>query len=99
MRKIQKISELQPTISFTEFDIFKDYGQSFLDSELGKLHALLPLKSLSRKLGLKESHLGRASYFPPEGKLALMFLKSYSGVSDRDLIMQLNANIRIWGKG
>ncbi|MDR0294759.1 MAG: transposase [Prevotellaceae bacterium] len=25
--------------------------------------------------------------------MALMFLKSYSGASDRDLIMQLNANI------
>ena len=93
MRKIQKISELEPTISFTEFDIFRDYGQSFADSELGKLHAMLPLKSLSKELGLQENSTGREAYFPPEGKVALMFLKSYSGVSDRDLIMQLNANI------
>ncbi|MDR0295540.1 MAG: hypothetical protein LBH91_05035 [Prevotellaceae bacterium] len=94
MRKIQKISELQPTISFTEFEVFKDYGQSFLRSELGKLQVMLPLKSLSKELGLQESPLGRKTYFPPEGKVALMFLKSYSGVSDRDLVMQLNANIQ-----
>ena len=93
MRKIRKISELQPSISFTEFDIFKDYGQSFLHSELGRLHSLLPLRSLSKELGLQESPLGRQAYFSPEGKLALMFLKSYSGFSDRDLMMQLNANI------
>ena len=93
MRKIQKISALQPTISFTEFDIFRDYGKSFADSELGKLYAMLPLKSLSKELGLQESQLGRETYFPPEGKEALMFLKSYIDVSDHDLIMQLNVNI------
>jgi hypothetical protein len=49
MRKIQKKSELQPTISFTEFNIFKDYRQSFLRSELGKLQAQ-PLKC---KLGVQ----------------------------------------------
>jgi hypothetical protein len=37
--------------------------------------------------------LGRVSYFTPEGKIALMFLKSYIGLSDRDLVSQLNANI------
>ena len=79
MRKIRKISELQPTISFTEFDIFKDYAQSFLHSELGRLHSLLPLKSLSKELGLQERPLGRQAYFSPEGKVALIFLKSYSG--------------------
>ena len=93
MRKIRKISDIQPTISFTEFDIYKEYRQSFLLSELGKMHALLPLKSLAKELGLKERELGRDSYFSPEGKVALMVLKSYSGLSDKDLIAQLNANI------
>jgi len=93
MRKIRKISDIQPTICFTEFDIYKEYRQSFHLSELGKMHALLPLKSLAKELGLKERDLGRDSYFSPAGKIALMVLKSYSGLSDKDLIAQLNANI------
>jgi hypothetical protein len=93
MRKIQKISELQPTIGFTEFDIYQDYRQSFLNSELGKIYESFPLSSLSKELGLEENPLGRTSYFSPEGKIALMLLKSYTGLSDRDLIAQLNANL------
>jgi transposase len=93
MRKIRKISELQPTIAFTEFDIFRDYGQSFHNSELGKIYQLFPFAALSKSLKLKESSLGRHSYFSPEGKIALMLLKSYTGLSDQDLIAQLNANI------
>jgi hypothetical protein len=43
--------------------------------------------------GLKSRPLGRGSYFSAEGKIALMLLKSYTGLSDRDLTAQLNANI------
>jgi len=93
MRKIRKISELQPTIGFTEFDIFTDYRQSFLKSELGKIYQLIPFADLAKSLGLKENSLGRASYFSPEGKIALMLLKSYTSLSDKDLLAQLNANI------
>jgi hypothetical protein len=93
MRKIRRISELEPTIGFTEFDIYNDYRQSFLSSELGRLKELLPLRSMAKALGLKESRQGRHSYFSPESKIALMFLKSYTGLSDRALVSQLNANI------
>jgi hypothetical protein len=93
MRKIRRISDLQPTLSFTEFDFFKDYRQSFLYSELGRIHSLLPFQALVKELDLKENPSGRCSCFSPEGKVALMFLKSYSGLSDCDLIAQLNANI------
>jgi hypothetical protein len=93
MRKIRKISDLQPTLAFSEFDIFRDYGQSFQHSELGKLHQLFPFSALAASLGLKESSLGRDSYFSAEGKIALMVLKSYRSLSDQDLIAQLNANI------
>ncbi len=93
MRKIQKLSDLHPTIGFTEFDIFTSYHQSFLESELGKIHGLFPFEELSKSLGLKECSLGRSSYFPPQGKITLMLLKSYTSLSDKDLIAQLNANI------
>ena len=93
MAKIRKISELQPTIGFTEFDIFRSYRESFHNSELGKIYRLIPFRDLAQSLSLKASALGRDSYFSPEGKIALMFLKSYSSVSDKDLLAQLNANI------
>lgn len=37
--------------------------------------------------------LGRKSYFTPEGKVALMFLKMYTGLSCPKLMEQLNGNI------
>jgi hypothetical protein len=93
MRKIQKISELQPGIGFTEFDLYRDYRQSFLSGELGKIHSLFPFTALARELGLEDKPSGRDSYFSPEGKIGLMVLKSYTGLSDRDLIARLNANL------
>ena len=54
----------------------------------------IPRKNgLEAHLGLKESSQGRTSYFSPSGKLALMFLKSYSCLSDSQLIDNLNSNI------
>ena len=37
--------------------------------------------------------LGRKSFFTPEGKVALMFLKMYTGLSCPKLLEQLNGNI------
>jgi hypothetical protein len=84
MRKIRKISELHPTIGFTEFDIYRNYHQSFEQSELGAIFRIYPFRSLAQSLKLKEYDLGRRSYFSPEGKIALMVLKNYSGLSDKE---------------
>lgn len=93
MVKIQKISEIEPCLGFTEFDMLKKYRQSFATSELGRLHALFPFSELARQMHLKSSVLGRKSYFSPEGKIALMVLKSYTNFSDSQLIEHLNGNI------
>ena len=37
--------------------------------------------------------LGRKSFFTPEGKVSLMFLKMYTGLSCPKLMEQLNGNI------
>ncbi|MEI3423057.1 MAG: transposase [Butyricimonas faecihominis] len=93
MVKVQKISELQPFLGFTEFDLYQDYKSSFLSSDLGRLHSIFPFKSFCRSLGLSSSRRGRHAYFPPEGKVALMLLKAYTGFSDATLIEHLNGNI------
>ena len=93
MVKIQKISEIEPRLGFTEFDMLKKYRQSFATSELGRLHSLFPFSELARQMHLKSSPFGRKSYFSPEGKIALMVLKSYTNFSDAQLIEHLNGNI------
>ncbi len=42
MSKIQKLSDLEPQIPFSEFDFYKRYQQSFYASELGKLFRAVP---------------------------------------------------------
>lgn len=93
MAKIQNISEIEPTLGFTEFDIIEKYRRSFEQSELGRLHSVFPFSSLALEMGLKSSSCGRRSYFSASGKIALMVLKSYTGFSDRQLIEHLNGNI------
>lgn len=93
MVKIRKLSEIEPTLGFTEFDIIEKYRQSSEKSELGRLHSLFPFSELAQQMDLHESRLGRKSYFSPEGKIALMVLKSYTNFSDSQLIEHLNGNI------
>ncbi|MDH6356142.1 hypothetical protein M2132_002505 [Dysgonomonas sp. PH5-45] len=93
MIKIQKLSDLTPTLGFSEFDFYSDYRSSFSSSELGRLWSSIPFSSLAASLGLRDHPLGRSSYFSAEGKLALMFLKAYTGLSDSRLISDLNSNI------
>lgn len=93
MVKIQNIFEIESTLGFTEFDILKKYQKSFVCSEFDRLHSLFPFSSLAGEMSLKASPLGRRSYFSAGGKIVLMVLKSYTGLSDRHLIEHLNSNI------
>jgi len=61
---------------------------------LGKIYQAIPWEALIKSLKLKEKRKGRSSQFSPQGKLALMFLKSYTGLSDRKLYEHLNGSIQ-----
>ena len=100
MAKIQIFSDIQPEIAFTEYDFYKNYEDSFKRTELGRIKTLLPLREMANSFGLKEEHpkclrvkRGRKPFFTPEGKVALAFLKSYTGLSAPKLMDALNANI------
>ena len=58
---------------------------------------MLPLREMAVDFGLvrksMRSKLGRRSFFTPEGEVALMFLKMYTGLSCPKLLEQLNGNI------
>ena len=76
--KLQKIGDIQPTLPFTEYDFLKKFRESFAVSELGRIHAMLPLKEMAEELAShfpKKHPQGNKPLFPPEGELALMFLK------------------------
>ena len=100
MAKIQNLSDIQQEIAFTEFDFYKIYEDAFKNSELGRIKSLIPLRKLAVKFGLieeeRESYKrkrGRKSYFTPEGKVALAFLRMYTGMSAPKLMEALNGNI------
>ncbi|HJG19719.1 MAG TPA: transposase, partial [Odoribacter splanchnicus] len=93
MAKVQNISEIHPTLGFTEFDIIEKYRKSFHESELGRLHSVFPFERMAKTMGLSEQRLGRRNIFSPSAKIALMVLKAYTGFSDRQLVEHLNGNI------
>ena len=96
--KLQKIGDIQPTLPFTEYDFLKKCRESFAVSELGRIRALLPLKEMADELAShfpKKHSRGNTPMFPPDGEVALMFLKPYTGLSDDGLIEMLNGSIHM----
>jgi len=93
MAKVVKISENSLPINFnfssTDFQL---YWSAFEQSELGALYKAIPWNSLVKALKIRNKKKGRTSFFSPRGKLALMFLKNYTGLSDRKLLENLAAN-------
>ena len=95
MVKLQRIFETTPEISFiSPHKEFSLYWKSFLESELGKIYQSIPWGQLIRSLNLKEKRKGRHAQFSPQGKLAMMFLKAYTDLSDRKLYEHLNGSIQ-----
>ena len=95
MSKIKRIFETSQEIIFIspqkEFSLYWD---AFLLSELGRMYQSIPWTELIKSLKIKNKRKGRTALFSPQGKVALMFLKSYTGLSDRKLVENLNGNIQ-----
>ena len=97
MAKVQNFSGITPNLPFTEYDFYDIYRRTFEKSELGRIKQKLPLYEMAENLGLTSKSMRekreRRAYFTPEGKVALMFLKMYTGLSCPKLMEQLNGNI------
>lgn len=97
MSKVRNFSEIAPNIAFLEFNFYNLYRSTFEKSELGRIKQLLPLREMAENFGLVRKSLrpklGRKSFFTPEGKVALMFLQMYAGLSCPKQMEQLNGNI------
>lgn len=61
------------------------YKSTFEKSELGRIKKLLSFREMAESFGQTRKslrpRLGRRSFFTPEGKVVLMFLKMYTGLS------------------
>ena len=97
MAKVQQLAEITPNLPLTEYDFYEFFRTTFETSELGKMKRLLPLRKMVDNLGLVRRgtmpRRGSRPYFTAEGKVALMFLKMYTGLSCPKLMEQLNGNI------
>lgn len=91
--KIQRFSGIQKEFQFYPTENFERFKNRFYQSDLGKLYLAIPWKKLINDLRIGEKAAGRPFHFPAQGRLALMFLKNYSVLSDRKLIEQLNGNV------
>ena len=85
MSKVRNFSEIAPNIAFPEFNFYEHYYSTFEKSELGRIKKLLPLRKMAENFGLVRTSirpkLGRNLFFTPEGEVALMSLKMYTGLS------------------
>ena len=97
MAKVQQLAEITPNLPLTEYDFYEFFRTTFETSELGRMKRLLPLRKMADNLGLVRRDTmprrGIRPYFTAEGKVALMFLKMYTGLSCPKLMEQLNGNI------
>jgi hypothetical protein len=92
--KLRRISEFQGRIHFPNFDNHYDkYLEAFNSTSFGEMYRAIPWSDLVQEFNLRDYGKGPQSMFSPQGKLALMFLKNYMGLSDKKLIEQLNGNI------
>lgn len=94
MVKIQRIFETNQEINFiSPKSDFSLYLGKYYTTKLGKVSNVIPWQELVRTLKIKDKKKGPTSMFSPRGKLALMFLKAYTSLSDSKLIENLNGNL------
>ena len=97
MTKVRNFAEITPNLPFSEFNFYELYRATFENSELGRMKKILPLREMAESFGLVRKSMtpkrGRKSYFTPEGKVALMFLKMKTQMSFPKLMEELNGNI------
>lgn len=94
MTKIRRLFETSLTLNFERpEDQLAKHWAGFFQTDLGKIYQAIPWKELVGVFGLKTHGVGRKAIFSPQGKLALMFLKSYANCSDQQLVEHLSGSI------
>lgn len=95
---MSKIINLQNNILTIDFDSprqkYEKYRAGFLKSHLGKCSQQIPWDELCKSFRLRhKDKRGRKPLFNLRAKIGLMFLKSYTNLSDYDLFERLHSDI------
>jgi transposase, IS5 family len=77
---------------FCDSQLKTDKEIIFENTELGRLRKVLPLAKLSELLPEKKNRSGAPSWVTSEGMIAMLFLQSYTKLSDRKFIDHFNGN-------
>jgi hypothetical protein len=77
---------------FKDFDGYSPKYHFFKNSLFGQIHDCIPWDELVACLPEERSGRGAPSWFGGKGMFALMFLKSYLNVSDRQLLERFNTD-------
>lgn len=77
---------------FCDSQLKTDKEIIFENTELGRLRKVLPLEKLRKLLPEKKNKSGAPSWVTSEGMIAMLFLQSYTKMSDRKFIDHLNGN-------
>lgn len=77
---------------FKQFDGYSPKYHFFKNSLFGQIHDSLPWEELGDLLPKENTGPGAPKWFDAKGMFALMFLKAYLNVSDRQLIERFNTD-------
>ena len=91
MTNIEKNFSFQKLFAFYASEAIVKMYQEFLKSDLGAIYQAIPWNEIVKDFGITTHHKGPKNIFSPKGQIALMFLKAYSGESDKKIIEQINA--------
>lgn len=93
MAKIINLGENLSRINlFSPHHDKKLYWNEFLASNLGQIYQSIPWDGLVPLFSTRKDKRGQKGFFSTQGKLGLMFLKSYTKSSDEKLIERLNTD-------
>lgn len=93
LNQLPKKIQLQEIEFSTPHEQAEQYWNFFLTTELGNIYQVIPWASLRKQFRPKrQEKRGKKSEFDLQGKIALQFLKSYSGVSDEELMERLSSD-------
>ncbi|MBN2893993.1 MAG: transposase [Bacteroidales bacterium] len=93
MTKVINFSEnTMPLNFYSPEQHFEVYKKQFEASELGGIYKAIPWQKIISLLCLKRNKKGPEAIFSPHAKVALMFLKHYTNLSDRKLLDRLNSD-------
>jgi hypothetical protein len=91
--KLPKKIQCQQIEFSTPHSQAEQYWNNFLTTELGKMYQVIPWDALCQHF--RPNHherRGKKPEFELQGKIALQFLKSYSGLSDEQLMERLSSD-------